>query len=302
MKVLFLVLLMFPLLGFNAQSQRVLDNLTKVKNSIEVNDTFYVYLGSDFDFSASANDRRKEASSGTNDLGVKFKHKYWHGGAQFTVYSKNENISTLDSTENKLFGSNLLLPQNSSGSLSNFHFSVGLRSFYDYDDANPEEINFLSARKFGFNLDYRLNNSSWSKDTLELSVFINSFSFDITYEILNLQLINDNKDMVNLTAHFGFVSRRIGGDYGLDKNAPLRMNFLETTSLGFNGFQYGARLEIGKFYAQTNVTSFVRKDDIEGFSGNQATISFGVNADINLAAKSIRSRHQLSQLSKKKEK
>jgi len=45
----------------------------------------------------------------------------------------------------------------------------------------------------------------------------------------------------------------------------------------------GFNLEIGKFYGQISETRF-GNGDIDGFSGWQATITIGLNVDLNIAA------------------
>jgi hypothetical protein len=255
--------------------------------SQEGKDTINVYIDSKIDFSTSANDNRSESNAGTGNLGIKFKHEFLYGSVHFTVYSQNKSITTTDSSEVKLFGTNLLLPENNSGNISNFRFAIGTRSFSKIDTYDPDDISFFHWKKIGANLFYGLNNTTWSKDSISMPVFINNFSINITYDLLHMRLYGEKKDLISFRLHAGYTSRRIGGDYGLDKNEPFRESMLTTSKLGFNGFQYGARLEVGEFFAQANVTSFPRKYNIDGFSGDQAVISFGIVADINVAARHV---------------
>lgn len=258
-----------------------------ISHNQEGRDTINVYIDSKIDFSTSANDNRSQSSAGTGNLGIKFKHEFLYGSVHFTVYSKNKAILTSDSNEVKLFGTNLLLPENNSGNISNFSFLMGTRSFSNMETYNPDEIGFFHWKKIGANIYYGLNNTTWTKDSITLPVFINNCSFNITYDLLHLRLFGEKKDLISLRLHTGMTTRRIGGDYGLDKNQALRELILGTRKIGFNGFQYGARLEVGEFFAQANVTSFPKKYSIDGFSGNQAVISFGVLADLNIAAKHV---------------
>lgn len=258
--------------------------------SQEGKDTVNVYLDSKIDFSTSANDKRSEASAGTGNLGIKFKHEFLYGSVHFTIYSKNKEISADNSDDFKLFGTNLLLPENNSGNISNFSFDIGTRSFSKIENYDPDQVGFFHWKKIGAHLNYSLNNTIWTKDSISLPVFINTFSFNATYDLLNLKLFGEKKDQIVFRVHAGFTSRRLGGDYGLDKNEGQRLALLNTNHLGFNGFQYGARLELGEFFAQANITSFPRKLNLDGFSGDQAVISFGVIADINIAAKHVAQR------------
>lgn len=248
-------------------------------------DTVYIKIDTDFDFSSSANDSRAKSNATTGTIGLKFEQKYIYGGAHFTVFSRNEQIETPDTNEQKLFGTNLLLPQNNSGNISNFSFDFGTSSFsrlFGYDKA---EVGMISWRNIGANLNYSLNNTRWVKDSISMPLFINSFSINLTYDLLNLKLIGEKGDRIKLRLHYGFAARRLGGDLGLGKNSEMREYFINSNRIAFNGTQFGARLEIGNFFGQANVTYFSDKHGIEGFSGYQAVISLGVSADLNIVAK-----------------
>ena len=263
-------------------------------------DTVYLSIDSDFDFSSSASDSRSQSNATTGTLGLKFEQKVLYGSAHFTVFSKNEQIESVDTMDQTLFGTNLLLPENNSGNISNFNFSFGTSSFsrlFAYDKSN---IGMISLRNIGANMYYSLNNTKWIKDSISASLFINSFAFNLTYELLNLKLFGENNDRIKLRLHYGFAARRIGGDFGLDKNSDLRMFFLNNNKIAFNGSQYGARLEIGNFFGQANVTCFSRKHGIEGFSGFQAVISLGVSADLDLAAKQYKPTYGILRKNKEK--
>lgn len=242
-------------------------------------DSLKVSFVTDVNFSSSSDDNRKEAQSGIGTLGLKFQHGFAYGSASFTVFSQNKEIQT-DSTETKLFGTNLLIPENSSGKISNFSLLFGLRSFY----LKSEELDagIFSFKRFGANLEFKVNNTTWSKDSLSSPVTITSFNFNINYLLLNAEIMN-TKERIKLLLSYGLTTRRIGGDLGFDESADLRRYFLGTDKRGFNGSNLGVRLEVSKFYGEMNLTSF-DKGSIAGFSGNQAIITIGLIADLTLVA------------------
>ena len=246
-----------------------------------------VYIDSDINFSSSANDSRSESKAGIGKLGLKFESGFYYGGVNFTVFSQNKTIETTDSNEVKLFGTNLLLPQNSSSNISNFSFVFGTRSFYPFDKVD-DNTPILSAKRIGAVVNWNINNTKWTKDTLSTPITISTFNLFITYNLLNLEILGgDNEnEQIKLFLMAGYTNRRLGGDYGLDKD--LQLKFLETNRLAFDGTYLGCRLEIGKFYGQMNLTHFRFSDKIKGFSGDQAVISLGIRADLKLAAKQIK--------------
>jgi hypothetical protein len=246
-----------------------------------------VFIDSDINFSSSANDSRNESKAGIGKLGLKFESGFIYGGANFTVFSQNKTIETTDSNEVKLFGTNLLLPQNSSNNISNFSFVLGSRSFYPFDKVD-DETPIFHVKRFGAVLNWNINNTKWIKDTLYSSVTISTFNFFVTYNILNLELLGGDSENEQIKLFFmgGYTNRRLGGDYGLDKE--MQMKFLETNKLAFDGTYLGCRLEVGKFYGQMNLTHFSFGDKIKGFSGDQVVISLGLRADLKLAAKQIK--------------
>jgi hypothetical protein len=95
----------------------------------------------------------------------------------------------------------------------------------------------------------------------------------------------DSDEKIRLMVSLGYTSRRLGGDYGLDKNSELRKEFIGTDRLGFDGVKFSTRLEVSKFYGQIDLTSFSNKGNIAGFSGNQAIVSLGIRADLPLPTK-----------------
>lgn len=250
-------------------------------------DTTFVFIQTDFNHAGSGNDKRQAAQAGTGKVGLRFDEPQFYGACQFTVYSKNETISTQDSTELSLFGSSLLLPQNSSGQISNFSIELGTKSFFNVREFDLEtDLPFLSFKKFGLHSYYHVNNTTWSKNLTELPVSINSFGVSLTYLLLNLRLF-DNQERIRLLMSFGYASRRLGGNYGLDENKTLRQNFLGTEKLGFNGTEFNIRLEVAKIYGSFCLSSFARKGNIAGFSGNQSVISLGLTADLKIATKNM---------------
>jgi hypothetical protein len=243
-----------------------------------------VFLETDVEFTQSASDQRKEATSGIGMLGIKFERRNFYGHARFTVFSKNTEISSEALDDEKLFGTNLLVPQNSSSNISNFSFLIGTRSFLNYDKIRKAEPT-LSWRRFGGFILFKVNNTNWQKDSVGVPITINSFNFSVTYTILNLELKNQAKEKVRLILSTGYIGRRLGGDYGIEKNSDLRKHFIGTSALAFDGYNIGARLEIGKFFGQMDISTFPHEGNIEGFSGDHALITLGLKADINIEAK-----------------
>lgn len=235
-----------------------------------------VYLKSDINYASSTSDSRKEAQSATGTLGIKFEIDNIFASSTFTIHSQNDQISTIDSTETKLFGSNLLLPQNSSSNISNFELILGMRSFY-----KPGSTKSKYVKAWGCQFMYRINNTVWEKSNVSLPITISSVSIDLTYRLLDVKM-TDSDERIKLLMTWGYTNRRLGGDYGLNQNAPLRNDFIGTEKLGFDGMRISTRLEISKFYGQFDLTSFGKKHNISGFSGDQAIITLGIRADLQL--------------------
>jgi hypothetical protein len=256
----------------------------KTKEETEQGKATKVYINTDLNFSSSSNDSRSESKAGIGKLGLKFESGFMYGHAAFTVYSQNKEINSGDSTETKLFGTNLLLPQNSSNNISNFNILLGTRSFYKYDKVD-DKTPFFHWKRFGGVFNFMVNNTKWVKDSLSTSITINTLNLFITYNILNLSLTEKDSDSEKISLYmiFGYTNRRLGGDYGLDK--AVQKEFINSNKLGFDGTYLGCRLEIGKFYGQMSLTNFSRGDKIKGFSGDQAVISIGIMADLKIAAK-----------------
>jgi hypothetical protein len=243
---------------------------------------YKISFASDVKFTSSGNDSRKESESGIGTLGLRFERGYIYGGANFTVFSQNDQIST-DSLETKIFGTNLLIPENSSNRVSNFYFSLGTRTFFT-KTKNMSELPTFSEKRFGANLEFKLNNNIWSNDSVSTPITINTFNFNVTYLLLNIQ-IAESEERVKLMLSGGMTLRRIGGDMALESYAQIRKSFLGTENLAFNGTNFGARLEVSKFYGEMNLTSFKRSDNILGFSGNQSIITLGLIAELRLIGK-----------------
>ncbi|MBL7903899.1 MAG: hypothetical protein JNL22_02650 [Bacteroidales bacterium] len=249
-------------------------------------ETVNVYIVTDVGFTSSVNDNRKQSSPGVGSIGLKFEQGKIFGEVSFTVYSQNEEVLTSDPFEYKLFGTNLLLPENNSGNISNFSFLFGTESFFsseEWSDKHP----FLNSitKKFGVYGYFSVNNTTWEKDSLVTPITINSFGLNLTYTILDIELANEGAERIKLMVFGGLTARRMGGDYALDSNVLIRKHFIGTEKIGFNGTLLGCRLEIGKFYGEMGLPWFSRKDNIAGFSGNQPVISLGLKADLNIAAK-----------------
>ncbi|OMQ13009.1 hypothetical protein [[Flexibacter] sp. ATCC 35103] len=246
-------------------------------------DSVKVSIATNINFSTPASNSTKEATAGIGTLGLKFERSSFYGDVNFTVYSQNKEIVAIDSTNTKAFGSNLLVPENSSNKISNFYIKLGIKSFYKNVGDNLSPFN---VKRFGLNSSFRVNNTTWIKDTLSVPTTINSFELNIDYLILNTLLFNTN-EKIKLIMSFGLATRRLGGDYGLDSNTKIRNEFLGTEKLSFNGTNFGVRLEVSKFYGEMNITSFKRSQNIAGFSGNQSIVSLGLRADLTLTGKEV---------------
>lgn len=271
-----LVLLLLLALSYTARSQNNEEGIKSI-------DTLKVVLSTDINFSASSNDNRKEATSGIGTLGLKFNRGYIYGDVNFTVYSQNKDLNAEDSTDTKIFGTNLLVPQNSSSKISNFYMLLGVKTFY-LKKGYPNDEPTFSLKRFGANASFRVNNTTWIKDSLSVAVTINSFHATVTYTLINATVLN-SKEEIRLMLTGGLATRRIGGDIALRNNNALRTLFLGTEKLAFTGTTLGCRLEVSKFYGQMTLTSFGKKEAIAGFSGNQAIITLGLTADLTLNAK-----------------
>lgn len=265
------------------------DASTNYTNSNKWDDSkpIKVAIQTDVSFTSSTNDTRKESSSGTGTLGLNIIHRMMYGSVRFTVHSQNPSIIT-DSNETKIFGTNLLIPQNSSSNISNFSLQMGVKSFFNYDRVSDNEP-IMSWSRFGAFGYFNINNTTWTKDSLSTPITITSFGIDLTYLLLNLKVMG-TEDMIRFYLSYGFTARRLGGDYALNSSEEMRTAFLSTSKLGFNGSNLSARLEIGKFYGQMNLTTFGRSRNIPGFSGNQALVTLGVKAELNLATQPQRAR------------
>jgi hypothetical protein len=241
-----------------------------------------LYLEANIDLASSSEDTRSDSQAGTGTLGIKFERNFIYGKVRFTVFSKNDEIKSENDNDIKIFGSNLLIPSNSSNKISNFNFLLGVKSFYDFDKVE-NNVKFLSRKRIGGFVQFSMHNTTWIKGETNMPITINSLDLNITYRLLSLKIEGKDNGRADLYLMTGYANRRLGGDYGLDSNTVLRKDFINTDELGFDGTNYGARLEINNFFGQVNVTYF-GQDDIPGFSGNQATVTIGFNASLNLTA------------------
>jgi hypothetical protein len=248
-----------------------------------LDDETSLYLETNINFATSTEDSRPDSQAGTGTLGIKFKRKFLYGGVRFTVFSRNDEIVSESDTDTKIFGSNLLIPENSSSNISNFSFQLGTKSFYNYDNVADDE-NLLSFKRFGGYLKFSIYNTEWINQELTLPVTTTVLDLHFTYRLLSLDIDGEDNGRADFYLLAGYSNRRLGGDYGLDSNQESRNDFIGTDELGFDAFNLGARLEISNFFGQVNLTNF-GKDNIAGFSGNQAVIAIGFNANLNLKAK-----------------
>ncbi len=276
---LLLLLLIIPFISFS-------QTLKKQKTDLNV------YLKTDINYASSAADNRKESQSAVGTLGIKFDvyNNIW-ASSTFTVHSQNQEIKTEDITETKLFGTNLLLPQNSSSDISNFELQAGVNSIYrlirdfkDTEKVKPEKKSDIFLKPIGAQIVFRINNTIWEKPNVQLPVTIGTLSADMTFRLLDVEM-SESDERVKLIISAGYTNRRLGGDYGLNENSEQRKEFLGTDKLAFDGFKFSTRLEISKFYGQFDLTTFGKKLGIAGFSGDQAIITVGLRADLPLATK-----------------
>ena len=188
-----------------------------------------VYLKTDINYASSASDNRKESQSAVGTLGIKFDlYDNIFASSVFTVHSQNQEIVSDDVSEEKLFGTNLLLPQNSSSDISNFELQLGIDSYYNlltdvFDYKFKEKKSNLFIRPIGTSMIFRINNTVWEKPNLEIPITIASLSIDITYRLLDAEMAESN-ERVKLVVSTGYTNRRLGGDYGLEQNKNLRNN------------------------------------------------------------------------------
>jgi hypothetical protein len=225
MNIIFKILLIIiPFISFSQESKN---------NQVFNKENLKVYLKTDINYASSTSDSRKEAQSATGTLGVKFENGFIFGSSVFTIHSQNEEISTTDNTEMKLFGSSLLLPQNSTSNISNFELQLGTKGFFSYDSTMKKCTKIFYP--LGCQMTFRVNNTIWEKSNISLPITIASLSLDATYRILDVRM-SDTDERIRLILSLGYINRRLGGDYGLDQNSELRKDFLGTNKLGFDVF------------------------------------------------------------------
>jgi hypothetical protein len=258
-------------------------SFSQVEDNKFLDDVTRLYLETNINFATSTEDSRPDSQAGTGTLGIKFKRKFLYGGVRFTVFSKNDEIVSEDNSDAKIFGSNLLIPENSSSNISNFSFQLGTKSFYDYNNVEDDE-SLLSFKRFGGYLKFAIHNTEWVTEELTLPVTTTVLDLHLTYRLLSLDIDGEGNGRADFYLITGYSNRRLGGDYGLESNSESRINFIGTEQRGFDAFNLGAKLEISNFFGQVNLTNF-GKDNIAGFSGNQAVIAIGFNANLNLKAK-----------------
>lgn len=256
---------------------------TDSNDSKFLDDKTHLYLETNIDIATSTEDSRSDAQAGTGTLGMKFNRKFIYGKIRFTIFSRNDQIESENSSDNKIFGSNLLIPSNSSNSVSNFSFLLGSKSFYKHDRV-PDNVDLFSLKRFGCYGQFAIYNTQWINGETTLPVTTTVLDLHFTYRLLSLKIEGKDNGRADFYIIAGYSNRRLGGDYGLDSNSELRNEFINTYKLGFDAFNLGARLEISNFFGQVNLTNF-GNDNIPGFSGNQAVITLGFNASLNLEAR-----------------
>jgi hypothetical protein len=307
MKKIILQLLMV-VVSINVSYAQRMKQLSSENNSPQIS------LITDVNLESGATSSIENAKAASGKLGFAVVKKSFYGSANIAVVSSKSAGTGVDSNNIKPFASNLLIPSNSSQGLSNFSAEIGFKSLSGYNSSldnvalitSPISFKFFKegwcdstklqfkefkdilGKRLGINGYWQLNNTIWKKDSISTPVFISSFGVFLTYNVLSMDLTNnDNADKVNWSFFCGWDARRLGGDYGLDKNESMRKYFLNTNSIAWNSFSYGSKVEIGKFYGKVQISKFVddklRNGSINGFSGFQATISMGIYLDLKLA-------------------
>ena len=221
-------------------------------------------------------------NAGVGKLGASFTSKNLYGSIVFNVISGNDGLES-DSNEIRTFTNNLLIPDKSGRGLSNFNISLGLKSFSNLDMESFESKPLLSFARFGAFGFWQVNNTIWTKESVSTPVYISSLGVYLTYSILNVKLLDDNRGKVHLFWFGGIENRILSGDYSLEKNKSYREHFIEDERLKFWSFPtVGFKLEIGDFYGEVTETNF--SGNLDGFSGWQARIVVGLNVDLTIAA------------------
>ena len=179
-----------------------------------------LYLVTDVKSISTASDGSSDPgkSTGVGKLGVSFKSEYFYGSVLFNVTSRNKEITTTDSSETKVFANNLLTPDNSGQGLSNFRISLGMKSFYPYDE-DWSNVPLFSWKRLGAYGYWQVNNTSWTKTSTSTSIYISSIGIYATYSILSLELLGEDKEKVYISWFGGFENRILGGDYSLRRIA-----------------------------------------------------------------------------------
>ncbi len=242
-----------------------------------------LYLETNINFATSASDTRSDAQAGTGTFGLKFERKVYYGAVRFTVYSKDTEAEASMVDDMKIFGSNLLIPSSTANSISSFSFLFGRKNFLNLKKENIKR-SFIDWSRFGAHGSFAMDKTVWISPENTIDVLINSWDLVIDYHLLTLDFEDENNGTATLAFEFGYTARRLGGDYGLSENQALRFDYIGTDELGFDSLLLGARLEVADFYGEVRLTNFGDKG-IPGFSGNQAVINLGFNAQLNLRAK-----------------
>lgn len=259
----------------------------EAEKEAEEDNNYLVALTTNAGISSSNQDNRKESRAGVGALGIKFERNFWYGEIDFVAFSRNDSIQTNNVNEDKRFGTNILIPQNSQGGFNNFFLEIGCRGFKKFKYAVPEP-DILSFQRLGFTMNFRSTSTLWNKDSISLPIVLNAWGLYLSYSILNLELENKNFDRVRLMMYVGYTGRNLGGDYALAKNERNREYILNTSKLFFGSWEGMVRLDIGNLFATGNITAFPKNQDIDAFSSTQVVISLGIKADLDIPARSIK--------------
>lgn len=173
-----------------------------------------LYLETNIDFATSTEDSRPDAQAGTGTLGIKFDRKFIYGKIRFTVFSRNDKIESENNNDIKIFGSNLLIPSNSSNSISNFSFLLGTKSFCKYEKVT-DDVDLFSLKRFGGYAQFSIYNTQWAKGETILPVTTTVLDLHLTYRLLSLKIEGKDNGRADFYAIAGYSNRRLGGDYGV---------------------------------------------------------------------------------------
>jgi hypothetical protein len=226
---------------------------------------------------------------GNGRLGVAFVTERFYGDLSFAVFTSDRSQATNRLTDTAFFYNTLLLAQHQTGGLNEFSGSIGMNGLLRgllpaREGENPYGLRASLRENFGLHCNFRSSNQYWEKDSVYADVLLNAFSLLLSYRAFDFQLEEESWGHLQLFLFGGFTTRRLGGNYALDRNYELRQDFLGIDKYVFDGWEYGARIELGPFYGKASFTEFDIADNIPGFSGPQLAVRIGATIKLDLLA------------------